>query len=113
MVVKFNDYMGVNWLKQRDAKKRKNKEKTKRARKRRHYFYRSREWLTLRYEALIKYERKCMCCRGTGIQLHVDHIKPIYKYPDLKLDINNLQVLCARCNIGKGAKHEHDLRPKV
>ncbi len=45
-----------------------------------------------------------------GIPLHVDHIKPRSKYPDLALDINNLQILCESCNLGKGAWDETDFR---
>ena len=76
-------------------------------------FYDSRQWRELRYEALLKYGRKCSCCgieAGLGVPLHVDHIKPRSKYPDLALDINNLQVLCEMCNLGKGAWDETDFR---
>ncbi len=76
-------------------------------------FYESRQWRELRYEALLKYGRKCSCCgieAGMNIPLHVDHIKPRTKYPDLALDINNLQILCESCNLGKGAWDETDFR---
>jgi 5-methylcytosine-specific restriction endonuclease McrA len=67
-------------------------------------FYKSREWLTLRYLTLAKYGGKCQCC-GTRPayrhQVHVDHIKPISKFPHLALDEDNLQVLCSECNLGK------------
>ncbi|MFC6439812.1 HNH endonuclease [Bowmanella sp. JS7-9] len=33
--------------------------------------------------------------------LHVDHVKPRAKFPELALDINNLQILCETCNLGK------------
>jgi len=42
--------------------------------------------------------------------LHVDHIKPRSKYPDLALELKNLQVLCEDCNIGKGTWDESDWR---
>jgi 5-methylcytosine-specific restriction endonuclease McrA len=78
-------------------------------------FYTSWEWTTLRYKVLLKYGPKCMCCgasRADGAVIHVDHIKPRKKYPDLALDFNNMQVLCAACNKGKGAWDETDHRPK-
>jgi hypothetical protein len=78
-------------------------------------FYRSREWRQVRYEALIKCGRACMCCGAKpkdGIILHVDHVKPRSKYPQLELDINNLQILCEDCNLGKSNIYEDDFREK-
>lgn len=69
-------------------------------------FYKSAVWRTLRYAALKNSDGRCGCCgasAGHGVQLHVDHIIPRYKGPSLALDIENLQVLCDDCNIGKGA----------
>ena len=40
---------------------------------------------------------------GGGVVLHVDHIKPRSKFPELELSLDNTQVLCADCNLGKGA----------
>jgi 5-methylcytosine-specific restriction endonuclease McrA len=80
-----------------------------------HPFFGSREWLELRYSVLRKSSWKCMSCnrdRKDGIKLHVDHIKPRSKYPELALDINNLQVLCEDCNVGKSNKYEDDFRAK-
>jgi len=45
-----------------------------------------------------------------GVVLRVDHIKPRAKYPDLAGDIDNLQILCARCHQSKGANDETDWR---
>ena len=76
-------------------------------------FYNSREWHKLRYTAFLKYGRKCLVCGADhkkGARLHVDHIKPISKYPDLALSLDNLQILCALCNSGKGAWDETDWR---
>lgn len=67
-------------------------------------FLRSREWRALRYQILQRDGQRCSCCGATaseGARLHVDHIKPRSKYPELALDASNLQVLCADCNIGK------------
>ena len=77
-------------------------------------FYASPAWKALRYQALVKYGSKCMCCGSTpesGAVLHVDHIKPRSKFPHLRLDIANLQILCEPCNMGKSNKDETDFRP--
>ena len=60
-----------------------------------------------------EYEARCQCCGNspkTGAVLNVDHIKPRKKYPELALDINNLQILCEECNHGKGNWDETDWR---
>lgn len=78
-------------------------------------FYKSREWLELRVRVLEKYECKCMMCgrspKDHNVVIHVDHIMPRSKYPVLSLDFNNLQLLCAACNRGKGNKYQTDWRP--
>lgn len=76
-------------------------------------FYESRQWRELRYEALKNSKGECVCCgasRKNGAVLHVDHIKPRYKHPELALDVRNLQVLCSDCNRGKGAWDSTDFR---
>lgn len=67
-------------------------------------FYSSRAWKILRYQAFEKYGNRCQCCGGRpsdGLTMHVDHVKPRSTHPELALDINNLQVLCEDCNVGK------------
>lgn len=76
-------------------------------------FYASREWQALRYEALKINGGSCQLCgrsRKDGVILHVDHIFPRWTHPNLSLVLSNLQVLCADCNLGKGAKHSDDWR---
>lgn len=73
-------------------------------------FYDSKKWKLLRYEALRKYGRKCMLCQTTNGAMHVDHIKPRSIWPSLELDINNLQILCADCNLGKSNIYDDDWR---
>ena len=76
-------------------------------------FYESRPWQELRFKVLRKYGRRCMLCFAVDVEVHVDHIKPISKAPELKLEINNLQVLCRACNMGKSNKDSTDFRPKL
>ena len=76
-------------------------------------FYESREWRELRYKALVKYGPVCQCCgasRATGAVIHVDHIKPRSKFPERMLSLDNLQILCADCNLGKSNKDDTDWR---
>ena len=58
--------------------------------------------LGLRYQILVRDNSTCQCCgakASDGIQLHIDHIKPVSKGgTNIK---ENLQTLCADCNLGK------------
>lgn len=78
-------------------------------------FFSSNDWLRLRVNVLEKYGASCMMCgrnyREDRVKIHVDHIKPRSKYPELALCVNNLQILCADCNIGKGNRFDTDYRP--
>jgi len=68
-------------------------------------FLSSYEWRAVRMQALRKYGARCQCCGAspeTGAVMNVDHIKPRKIFPELALDVNNLQVLCHECNHGKG-----------
>lgn len=63
------------------------------------------EWRRVRMQALTKYGARCQCCGATpgdGTKMNVDHIKPRKIFPELALDLSNLQVLCDACNHGKG-----------
>ena len=75
-------------------------------------FYKSDAWRDLRYRALKLHGRQCQCCgaKPPKVVLHVDHIKPRSRFPELELDINNLQVLCEDCNLGKSNKDCIDYR---
>lgn len=76
-------------------------------------FYNTEEWKRLRYEVLTESNGRCGSCGASardGATLRVDHIKPISRYPHLKADKSNLQVLCNDCNWGKGAWDETDWR---
>lgn len=67
-------------------------------------FLQTKEWAILRHQAFAKYGNQCACC-GIGPEqgaiLHVDHIKPRSLYPELESCIDNLQILCQLCNVGK------------
>lgn len=68
-------------------------------------FLLSPEWQAVRRQAMERYG--CVCCKcgreGTARSpINFDHIKPRKHFPELALDIENLQPLCARCNKRKG-----------
>ena len=65
-------------------------------------FYRSRAWLALRAAILSKYGKVCMCCGDKESLIHVDHIRSLRRYWHLRLNPDNLQVLCELCNKRKG-----------
>lgn len=95
----------------------KNKPKKKRApsHSSKKSFYASWEWAQLRYEALQLHGKQCMCCGWTPApgkdgHLCVDHIKPRSKFPELELDLGNMQILCSLCNRGKSNIHQDDFR---
>lgn len=76
-------------------------------------FYQSTEWRQLRYLALKNTGGACQCCGASarhGAVLHVDHIKPRSQYPELALSLDNIQVMCDDCNIGKGVWDHTDWR---
>ena len=53
-------------------------------------FFASLAWKDARYKALAKHGSRCQCCGAspsTGAIMHVDHIKPRSKYPELALDV--------------------------
>jgi len=76
-------------------------------------FLQSYEWRRVRMVVLKRDGAKCRCCGATPIDgrvMNVDHIKPRKHFPQLALDLNNLQVLCDVCNHGKGNWDETDWR---
>jgi hypothetical protein len=88
--------------------KRSQKELSEAERKRR--FFASYAWKRLRYKTFLRYGRQCKCCGTDEGVMHVDHIKPISKYWHLRLDPDNVQVLCDDCNEGKSNWDETDFR---
>lgn len=87
--------------------------KKKKKRKSQKAFYASKEWQRIRYMVLKANDGRCELCGASkkdGIKLHCDHIKPRSKYPELELEISNIQVLCEPCNLGKSNLDETDWR---
>ena len=83
------------------------------ARTERKSFYRTSEWKQLRYQVLVARGARCECCGASpkdGAVMNVDHIEPVSKAWDKRLNIQNLQVLCSSCNWGKGASDTTDWR---
>jgi hypothetical protein len=71
------------------------------------------KWRQVRFEALRLSNGACCLCGARakdGAVLHVDHIKPKSLHPELAFDADNLQVLCADCNLGKGNRSDDDFR---
>ena len=74
-------------------------------------FLNSKEWKNLKKEAAKKYGEICLKC-GSNNCINFDHVKPRKYYPELALDINNIQPLCAKCNKNKGNHNFTDYRFK-
>lgn len=74
-------------------------------------FLKSDAWKIIRVEVFKKYGKRCVKC-GSHSRIEVDHIKPVYNFPTLRLDLNNLQPLCHECNSIKGIS-SNDYRPKI
>jgi 5-methylcytosine-specific restriction endonuclease McrA len=72
-------------------------------------------WQELRQRVIDTYGTTCLCCGKTPElkeDIHIDHIIPQSKAPELKHNFNNLQVLCNKCNIKKSNHHSTDYRPE-
>lgn len=71
--------------------------------------------LALRYKVLVRDKFRCVICgaspaKDVGVELHVDHIHP-WSRGGRNVE-ENLRTLCAKCNLGKGAKIE-DAQPII
>jgi len=68
-------------------------------------FLASQAWKDLRLLAIERYGLVCLCCgrdNSRRFPINIDHIKPRKFFPELALDIENLQPLCGPCNKRKG-----------
>jgi len=82
---------------------------------RRAAFYHSEPWRDASRATLERYGRVCMRCRSTGTKhnwICVDHIMSLRRAWHLRLDPDNLQVLCLSCNRWKGSWNDTDFRPR-
>ena len=78
-----------------------------------YYVGKKGEWQQIRYRVFKRDRGYCQCCGRSakdGVLMHVDHIKPCAKYPELVMKLSNLQLLCEDCNQGKGVHDETDWR---
>lgn len=74
------------------------------------HFYASDDWKDIRMLALRRGGYRCNYCGATKHNsiLHVDHKVPLSVDWSRRLDLLNLQVLCAECNVGKRNYHSDD-----
>ena len=71
------------------------------------------EWRALRKLAAERYGLICCKCgreNSRKFPINFDHVKPRKFFPELALEIENLQPLCGPCNKAKGNKHLTDYR---
>lgn len=65
-------------------------------------FYNSKSWQEVRAHVLHRANYECEWCKGEGRVttegLEVDHIEELQDRPDLKLEPDNLRVLCKACH---------------
>ena len=90
-------------------------------------FYETQEWKSLRYKFIQSKKTEelvCQCCgkgpfsRENWKEMNIDHIKPVKKFWEERLNMDNLQILCWMCNriklnnytepfkLGDGAKRD-------
>ena|SRR6516164_900534 len=73
-------------------------------------FYRSTVWIKLR-TVKLEYEPLCERCRSLGIYVPattVHHRQSLTNHPDLALELENLESLCASCHSRHEAHCTHE-----
>lgn len=79
-------------------------------------FYQSREWLTVRKQALERDHNECQLCKKHGRYRPADcvhHVNEVKPFPMLVLTLSNLMCLCNQCHNAihdKLPKPEHKVR---
>ena len=71
-------------------------------------FYQSADWkeLSRRFKNKNSHITRCPNCKrswSNKVRVNVDHVLPLRDYFHLRLDENNLQILCGDCNKAKGS----------
>jgi 5-methylcytosine-specific restriction protein A len=65
-------------------------------------FYNSKSWREVRAHVLHRANYECEWCKEEGRVttegLEVDHIEELQDRPDLRLEVDNLRVLCKACH---------------
>ena len=77
-------------------------------------FYNTKTWWQLREKKRKLEHYECERCRKKGKHKQgktVHHKKPLRKYPELALDINNLENLCDECHYEEHHKNKIDDKP--
>ena len=69
-------------------------------------FYQSIEWREARGYVFAHNPNECAYC-GSIEKLQIDHIRPLRHYWELRLTIENLQILCEDCNYAKGSNADY------
>lgn len=69
-------------------------------------FYQSTEWREARGYVFAHHSNECAYC-GSIEKLQVDHIRPLRHNWELRLVIDNLQILCEDCNYKKGSNPDY------
>jgi 5-methylcytosine-specific restriction enzyme A len=87
-------------------------------------FYNSKDWNTVRKQALMRDNYECQMCKRNGyvhvdskkvdgerkkIELNVHHVKEIEHHPDLALELDNTMTVCVPCH---NLIHEKGFKPK-
>lgn len=76
-------------------------------------FYKTDKWVKLSSKVKSIYGKRCMKCGKENGEFHSDHIIPRSLDMARELDINNLQVLCSKCNIDKSNLDFTDYRTEL
>jgi len=79
-----------------------------------HWVYDDPRWKKLKEKMYKRHPRKCMATGLTekeGINLSIDHIKSLDKYPKLAFKLRNLQILSQPVNSMKSNRIIKDWRP--